>query len=378
MKHMILSIILTLSTLVTPACSGDGKIQVENQPAAKIDWSIAADKATKSLTGHFWNSSMGYFNYLPGKEDGLDYAFSYWPQAHAMDVVIDAYLRTGDDSYKNFFDKWYIGIKFKSNGTYYNTFYDDMEWICLTMLRLYDTTRENKYLNTAKDLWEDIKTGWNLQGDGGIAWRKDQLWSKNACSNGPAGIIAARLYRISKDADDLQWAKDIFEWEYDHLYEPSTGRIYDSIDTRTGERIDWCFTYNQGTFLGLAHELWRLTGERIYLNTAVKAATFTTSSELCVSGKVLRNEGNGDGGLFKGIFVRYLTLLIQDDGLTASESKRFSSFLERCATTLWNDGCNDHDNPLFGPDWASPDGTVDLGTQVSGAALLEAMSVLKK
>ena len=101
-----------------------------------------------------------------------------------MDVMIDAYNRTGDSKYSDLFDKWYVGIKAKNGGSYWNNFYDDMEWIALTMIRLYEVTDENKYLETSQEMWNEIKTGWNDYAGGGIAWTHDQLWSKNACSNG--------------------------------------------------------------------------------------------------------------------------------------------------------------------------------------------------
>lgn len=144
----------------------------------------------------FWNEE-GYFNY---ENDGNGTGFQYWPQAQAMDVIIDAYLRSGNTKYSDLFTPWYEGIKVKNGNSYWNNFYDDMEWIALTMVRLYETTQDEKYLNTAKELWGYIEGGWNEEyGGGGIAWKSDQRWSKNACSNGPAALLAMRLYSVTQD-----------------------------------------------------------------------------------------------------------------------------------------------------------------------------------
>src|SRR5690606_41117457 len=89
-----------------------------------VSWEDMADKATEQLIQKFWNQE-GYFNY---GSDGTDIGFQYWPNAHAMDVVIDAYLRTGDTKYAAYFEKWQKGVKEKNGGTYYNVFYDDMQW----------------------------------------------------------------------------------------------------------------------------------------------------------------------------------------------------------------------------------------------------------
>src|SRR5690606_11076236 len=177
----------------------------------------------------------------------------YWPNAHAMDELIDAYIRTKDEKYKDYFNKWYEGIKVKNGNTYYNVFYDDMEWNALTMLRLYQVTNEEKYLNTVKELWTDIAGGWNTDyAAGGVAWKKDMLYSKNACSNGPASILAARLYNITQDESYKEWAERIYDWQKNTLYERSTGAVYDNINGETNVIGTFALTYNQGTFLGTA------------------------------------------------------------------------------------------------------------------------------
>ena len=226
-----------------------------------IDWDAAADSSSVTLIDRFWNTEENYFNY---GNDGSIKDFHYWPQAHAMDVMIDAYNRTGDSKYSDLFDKWYVGIKAKNGGSYWNNFYDDMEWIALTMIRLYEVTDENKYLETSQEMWNEIKTGWNDYAGGGIAWTHDRLWSKNACSNGPAALIAARLYRINGNQEDLDWAVNIYKWERENLFNPATGAIYDNVNGETGELSTLSLSYNQGTFLGAAYELYKITGEESY------------------------------------------------------------------------------------------------------------------
>lgn len=71
-----------------------------------------------------------------------------------------------------------------------------MEWTALALLRAYRVTGHEAYLNAVLDLWEDIKTAWNEQLGGGLAWKKDQLDYKNTPANAPAVILAARLYEL--------------------------------------------------------------------------------------------------------------------------------------------------------------------------------------
>ena len=75
-----------------------------------INWSAAADSATQSLVNRFWDVDKHYFVYNADQFENAP-TNAYWPQAHAMDVIIDAYLRTGDKKYSDMFPLWYEGIK---------------------------------------------------------------------------------------------------------------------------------------------------------------------------------------------------------------------------------------------------------------------------
>lgn len=339
------------------------------------EWYKRADLSTESLIEHYWNGD-GYFNYECDKKDGGGYSHSYWPQAHAMDVMIDAYIRTGSSKYRSYFSKWYTGV-LKKNGnstSYKNAYFDDMEWIALTMIRLYEVTGEQKYMTTAQQLWGWIKEGWNEQGGGGVAWVSDKLWSKNACSNGPAGLVATRLYQINKNEDDKKWAIKIYDWMREKLYDASKGKIYDNLDARTDKLATFSLSYNQGTFMGMCHDLYKITGEKGYMNDARKAANFciTDGSMLDVNNNVLRDEGETDGGLFKGIFIRYFVPLILDENLEANYRNKFLGFFTHNAEVLWDKG-TDKSKILFGPNWAKqPSGTIYLSGHTSGCTMFEA------
>lgn len=378
MKHILWTVaVLTIGMVIMQACSIEDEYTYDDGQS-RIDWQAAADSSTDALIARFWNTSSHYFVYNADEFDnGTDPG--YWPQAHAMDVVVDAYLRTGDKKYSALFDQWLEGIKAVNfsdrNHGYRNSYYDDSEWIGLTMMRLYGATNDTRYLDVAKDLFEWVKTGWNDQGGGGIAWEATgHLWSKNACSNGPAALLAVKLYEVTKQADYLDWAKRIYDWEKANLYNPATGAVYDNLNASTGELATLTLSYNQGTFLGAAHELYLITGEPGYLNDARKAAYYaiTNSSMIDTGNNVLRNEGDGDGALFKGIFMRYFVQLVLDDNLEKSYRNKFVTFLNNNAEVLWRRGVNKTDL-LFGPSWTTPVlGTTQLTAMTSGCTLMEA------
>ena len=339
------------------------------QEDESIDWNSAANNSSKALANSFWNTGDKYFNY--GSDGKLD--FHYWPQAHALDVLVDAYQRTNDVFYKNYFDQWLEGVKVKNRNTFYNEYYDDMEWIALALLRTYQATKDTKYKDIALEVWGYIKVGWNDNAGGGVTWKRGQEWSKNACSNGPASILAARLYREFGDEDNKQWALKIYNWEKATLFNNATGEVYDNINSETGRINQRVFTYNTGTFIGAAVELYKILGDKTYLNDAILAADYTIST--LVDESILKSEGTGDGGLFKGIFVRYFTELIHQDQLDATAQKRYIQFLKYNAETLWNNGTT---KPLyfFGPNWrATPGAVTGLTEQLSGCMLIEAAAL---
>lgn len=379
MKKSFLSIMaFVLLILGMPSLCSAGVRKKQQQAKDNTNWNAAAEEATQSLIKHFWNKDTHYFNYI-ADEFNLDTHPGYWPQAHAMDAIVDAFLRTGDEKYYRMFGEWYEGIKAVNstqvNVGYCNDYFDDTEWIALTMLRIYNTRKEERYLSTAKVQWEWVKSGWNDYCGGGIAWeRSKHLWSKNACSNGPGALLGARMYQITHNAADLEWAEKIYEWERSHLYNPQTGAIYDNMNGKTGEISDFSLTYNQGTFLGAAHELYKITGKKQYLDDAQQAAVFaiTDKSQLNAGQNVLRDEGKGDGGLFKGILMRYFVRLMKDPDIKPENARMFEDFFNHNVQVLWQEG-KEEPLCLFGPDWTkAPGASTQLTSQTSACMTIEA------
>ncbi len=358
------------------ACGKDDDPVDDEKKEYPINWSAAADSSSSNFIYSYWNAADHYFNYTnAGSKD-----FHYWPQAHALDLMVDAYKRTNDNLYKTTINDWYSGVKAQNGNTFLNVFYDDMIWNSLAMLRAYNATNDEKYKTAAIEVWNDIKGGWNTTyANGGIAWKKDQPYSKNAVSNGPASIIGSRLYQQFGNTSDKEWALKLYDWEKEYLFNPASGAVYDGIDGRTNETNKaWIFTYNQGTFIGAALELYNITKERGYLNDAMKAADYTLNNLIDGNDRLLKSEGNGDGGLFKGIFIRYFTQLILHPELDSAVKKRYTLFLKHNAETLWRQGTN-KSLVTFGPYWKTkPGSSTDLTTQISGAMLIEAAALLER
>lgn len=345
----------------------------------EINYTYAA--TADSMQVATYNTYLGSNNTFVQDNAGNSF-MNYWWNAHALDVLVDGYLRTKDTSYFAKMKALHDGIKIKNGGDFNNEFNDDMLWLANACLRSYAVTNDVDYKNTARYLWGIIQKYWtdNVL-DGGIAWKRDTPYSKNAVSNAPAVILTMELYKLDKKPEDLAWAKKIYNWQKAKLLDPVTGEVWDNISINAkGEVVtnkDWVFTYNMGTWMGAALRMYHETGETGYLQDAVRTGkAFTTSTKLIREG-LLRDEGQNDGGLFKGIGVRYFTELIEEKNVNSSDHSDFVKFLQFNARTFYRLGIS---RPAMtsGSNWSKkPDGKTDFSTQLSGIMLMEAAAKLK-
>lgn len=365
-------------------------------------WNKMADGMSQALIKNFWGANFDgyadryYFNY--GSNMSNMTTSHYWPQAHAMDVLVDAYMRTGEKQYKNLFPLWWEGApkfnfagKMNPKDPWWNVFVDDMEWIVLAQIRMFECTGKTMYINKARQMYDDwIWPTWGPEDEapwyGGITWKTDVAKSKNACSNGPAALIAARLFRFFNQAKFkegkakeayLNEAVKIYTWEKNTLFDRKTGAVYDNIDKKGRIQKNWIFTYNIGTFLGAAHELYLITGDKQYLDDAVLAASYVT--DRMTRNGVLSDATSGDGGLFHGIFFRYFVKLINEDALEAAARKKFHDWFTNLATVMAEEGVNPN-TMLYAGNWRkapADNEPVGLTPHLTGCMLMEAMCVLK-
>jgi predicted alpha-1,6-mannanase (GH76 family) len=371
--------LLSLPVLLT-SCDDDPDGPTAEE--SKINWSVAADSSSASLMTNYWNASKHHFN---NDNRGNIGQYDYWPEAHGLDVLTDAYSRTGDVVYKTAIDDFYEGVKAKNGGRFWNNYYDDMAWHGLAHLRALEATGDTRYEQSARELWAWILEGWDSSDGGGIRWNHDQTaegMSKGVPSNGPAAIIAARRWQkygrseIVQGKNDSVWMVMIYDWMKENRFEKQTGRVFES---KTDTRGDW--TYNAGTFMGAALEFYKITGEKVYLNDAVKTADRAIATLINPDNYVLSDwaeQQDHDVNLFKGIFVRYFTQLILNENLPEANRKRYIAFMKNSAEYLWTKGVQKSPAVLFGYHWwEKPGSTASLRAQLSGSMLMEAMALLK-
>lgn len=370
-----------LLTLLGCGSSEDPNMSRKEFPSSKkaekiFHWAETAD-SLQIATYNTFIDSEGVF-----KQDNRENStFHYWWNAHMLDVLVDGYIRSGDDSYLTKMKALVRGIKARNSNQYQIYFNDDMEWLGISCLRAYTATQDEAYLKIAKELWHEVKKGWSEVHGGGIMWRTDTPNEKNACSNGPGAILALGLYEINNKPEDLAWAEKIYKWQKSTLVDPLTGLVWDHVkyDSKGGPIKDKesKFSYNQGTYIGAATELYKITQDRKYLEDAIQTAGAVITSPKITFEGVLKNEGQGDGGLFKGILVRNLTILIQNPDVPKENRERFVDFLTYNAQSFY---ANSLERPamMVGSNWTKlPQSHTDLSTQLSGIMLMEMAAKLK-
>jgi len=373
------------------ACGSYEDVYIETKLFPDYSWIAAVDSSTPAFVSRYWNTEHHCFNNTFNGEVVWN---DYWPEAHGLDVLVDAHLRTNDERYKQAIFDFYEGVRRKNwySNNWENEFYDDMGWHGLAHMRALEATGDERYANSARDLWHWIVKGWTDYQGGGIQWRKrsDELGDdKGIPANGPAAIIAARRAQRYPDEvvdglTNVEWAHRIYDWMKYNRTVLSTGRVFEHIDNTNGD-----YSYNVGTFIGAALELYEITQDKVYLNDAIKVANYHISANINTVNRVMTDfgeqHGNGHGhdvNLFKGIFVRYFTLLIRHPDLPESDRRRFIAFLENNANYLWTFGTQKAPAIKFSYRWweipSDNETWGDLRSAISAATTIEAMALLER
>ncbi|MGA1838667.1 glycoside hydrolase family 76 protein [Herbiconiux sp. 11R-BC] len=311
------------------------------------------------------------------------FALNYWWLAHAVEVRVDAFERTGDPARLAEAERLYAQLKRRNRGLF-NDYFDDMGWLCIAALRLHDAggsrASASPYLADAVALFARIHDrGWNPLHGESVSWRVQQPGYKNAPSNGAFAIAALRLFARTGDERMRVAGEAALSWLTENLLSPG-GLVVDGLG-RTGgaERDDaWVFSYNQGLYVGALVEAYASSGDETLLARAARtaeAAIAALAPDGVIRGEQARldERGGGDVGLFKGVFVRYLALLVGalPPGTDRAELLGFlRGTTSALAAHLDADG-------RAGDDWsAAPPPVTAMSTQLSAVMALEAVARL--
>ena len=322
-----------------------------------IDWNAAADSSTTAFIQNFWNDEKGFFNINSNGDEGS--GNNYWPQAHAMDVVIAAYQRTGDSKYSAMFDKWFVGVKQQCwsgrKDQYWVPLYDDNAWISITMMKLYNITKDSKYLEVARYLHEDMMAnGWDNENIGGLSWGAPGTSyygdSRAICTNGPAAVLAFMLYEATGEEKYAENGLKIYQFMREYVIDPATGRVLNGINRKTlqseGEDSRE-YSYTHGTVMRAAYGAYKFTGNELYLKDARRIAQYVTgvacadksTGALFFENKTWRwDDSSGDTTLFRAVLFPYLADIIEAPEISEEWRTKFFAALNATADLTWRTG----------------------------------------
>ena len=256
-----------------------------------------------------------------------------------------------------------------------NEYLDDSGWWALTWLKMYERTKEAKYLATAKTIHAHMAGNWQPDLGGGVMWSEDaDKRIPNAITNNLFLILSARLYATTHEPAYLRQAEATLEWMHAKALYDGTG-----IVDVPGHHGDY-WTYNQGGFIGGLTALFQATGKTEYLEEAVQVAgtLFSKGGVKLANGVLVEKLGTSgsDPGLFKGICVRYLGQLRAV--LIARQAhpeivQQIEECLRRSAASLLRSGPGA--DGLYAVDWqeGGADQRRNFNSQVSALALFVAV-----
>jgi predicted alpha-1,6-mannanase (GH76 family) len=301
-------------------------------------------------------TALGRSGWPPDLGQRLHWHWNYWWQAHLLDGLADAQLRSPSPEREKLIGQVVRSIRLRNFGRWTNEYYDDIAWLGLALQRV-------GHEDGLPPISAQLHEGWTPDADGGIWWRRGDRF-KNVPANGPAAIFHAR-------EGDVVRAKELVDWMSDKLVDPETGLVWDGLRPDTGELVKFIYTYCQGVYLGACLEVSHVDAVERTINAV---------AERIAPGGVLIGQGGGDGGLFAGILARYLALaaLRLPPGEAASTAR---SLVLSSADACWSGALDAPGGPLFSADWARPASLAegpdhDLSVQLGAWLLLEAAATL--
>ena len=234
--------------------------------------------------------------------------------------------------------------------------YDDQQWLVRELLESYHLTGNKEYLNEAEYLAQYVLDGWDCTLDaagkehGGITWGPGYV-SKHSCSNGPFVSPLVWLHEIYKDSEEtitygyvkpdksrasktvkksdyyLDFAKKVYDFQrnkllrQDGVYDDMLGGddthgqvVYEEVGgtmyrrhTNLSSRVGPAYSYNSGTMLSGAADLYRVVGDSRYLSDLqnLVSASFKYFAKLDKEKPGLYSyEVTGFNNWFNGVLMR--------------------------------------------------------------------------
>jgi predicted alpha-1,6-mannanase (GH76 family) len=304
---------------------------------------------------------------------GLYDTTGWWNAANCLEAVENAIFANNDRQYLAVLTNTF---NLNSGGSFLNSYYDDEGWWANAWIRAYDLTGNASFLTMAKTIFVDLVNGWdttNTLCPGGVWWNKSHTY-KNAIPNELFLLAAIRLHQRSPgDAGPgsyFYWATNEWAWFKASGMINGQNLVNDGLNgCLNNGQTTW--TYNQGVIIGALTDLYKDTGNTLYLNQATAIADAATATLVDGSG-ILREpcetgDCGGDGPQFKGIFLRYLAYLYD-----VTRKPAYYTFLYKNAHAVWFNDRNVFNQ--LGLHWNGPFDFADAARQSSAMMAVSALA----
>lgn len=238
---------------------------------------------------------------------------------------------------------------------------DDLEWAIIALIRGYQITGNTAFRDAAVTNWNVVyNRGWDGTYGGGIWEDQNQIpnGGKNSLSNYPQIIAGYMIYNSTGNTDILNKCKLIYDWSRSHLFNTSTGRIYENWGPNGQNTNPDDNVYNNGLFVNAANGLYQIAKTAQYLSDAKLAATHTMNLF-----PILNQDKPANGEFGADQFVRGLALLASQNNLWGT----YGPYLANQANAAWSSRRTDYN--ISWNKWTTPTTTGDVTSMETVSAL---------
>ena len=364
-------------------------------------WAHRADLAESAINerhgSRVWGiprTNLAVVSWPPTTKERLFHHWHYWWQAHYLDCLVDAATRRPTRARRRVIANTINGIRLRNLGPLTNNrYYDDKAWLALALRRA-GTLHQVPMPTVLPRLEHNIVDG--IDGlTGVLPWRTGETFY-NVPSNGPAAIMMARTGRIEE-------ARGIVDWIHEHLINDD-GLVMDGIRMRMHgpELVPNIHPYCQGVALGANLEIALALREKAGFShgdtisgladaeaideampyiTRIRALVQAVAVHMATPAGVIDwQTGDGDGGLFKGILMRYLAdvavRLPSDNAANRAAKKVAARLVLSSAESVWNRRLEVDGLPVFATDWTA-DARLPHNFGLAPSTLPESLGVLR-
>ncbi|GAB3946155.1 glycoside hydrolase family 76 protein [Corynebacterium tapiri] len=340
------------------------------------------------------HTNLAVVSWPPMTKEKLFINWHYWWQAHYLDCLVDAAQRENTRDRRQRIVATMRGIRVRNGKYERNRYYDDKAWLALALGRAGELDKV-KAPKSLADLEFNILAGLD-DVTGVLPWRTGGETFFNVPANGPAAIMMARTGRLDK-------AVEVVDWIFDNLVD-DRGLVMDGIRMRMDgmEIVRNIHPYNQGVALGACLDIALALRERAGFGyregigdiadadkideamrfiTRIRELVQAVASHMATPAGVIDHEtGDGDGGLFKGILVRYLAdvavRMPEDTPANRAAKKLAARMVLASATSVWNHRLEVDGLPVFATDWTA-DARLPHNYGLGPTNLREAVGVIR-